>query len=341
MVFSSSQYFASYPPYNDPYTYLKTQSIAAAIGLVAMVIAWKMDYRIFRKLTFPAMLVVFALLIFMVVSKEIEERGGAARWLEILGVNFQPSEFVKVMLPLMLANMLAKSQREIRSFTQGFLPSLIFTGVVSGLILLQKDLSSAMVVGATGFILMFCAGVRPAYMGATLLSGVAAVVAAIILEPYRLERLYAWLDPWSDPLDGGYQAIQSLMALGSGGLTGVGLGAGGSKWYYLPSRHTDFIFSVWGEEMGFVGACVLVIIYLFFIWRCMNVAFRSDTMYRGLLALGLTSSITVQAFINLGVVTGLLPVTGVTLPFISYGGTSLCITLLMTGILLNLSQYRR
>ncbi|MEG1536922.1 MAG: putative lipid II flippase FtsW [Clostridiales bacterium] len=339
MVFSSSQYFASYAPYNDAYTFVKQQAISAVIGIVAMIAAYKLDYPWYRRFCLPAFLAVLVLLVFMAVSEQIAVIGGAQRWMEIGGLQFQPSELSKIALPMLLACMLSQWQKEIKSFKCACY-CIGLTGLVCGLILLQKDLSTAAVVGMSAFVMMVCAGVAGKYLGIVVAGGVGAGVLAIVLEPYRLERVYSWLNPWDYPKDEGYQAIQSLLALGSGGLSGVGLGAGGAKWFYLPSRHTDFIFSVLGEELGFVGGVFLIALFMLFVWRGMTTAVKAENTFASLLAAGLTSAIAAQALVNLGVVTGLLPVTGVTLPFVSYGGTSLVVTLIMTGMLLNISRFR-
>ncbi len=339
MVFSSSQYFARYEPYNDTYYFLKAQVRYALVGLVLMLIASRVNLRLYRQVSSPVYLVVLALLVFMVASTKIETIGGAQRWLEVGGFSFQPSELAKIALPMVLARWIADHRDRVEEFKLGYLPTIGLTVVTAGLILLQKDLSSAVVVAAAGVIVMFCGGVRISHLVATFLVGVAGVAGAILIEPYRLARITAWLDPRSDPLGDGYQTIQSWLALGSGGLTGVGLGNGGSKWFYLPARHTDFIFSVLGEELGFLGALVVVLIFAVLIWRGIMVAVRVRNLYAALLAMGVISAFAVQTFVNLGVVSGLLPVTGVTLPLVSYGGTSLVVSLIMMGILLNISRY--
>lgn len=339
MVFSSSQYFARYEPYNDTYYFLKAQLKFAAIGLVLMILAYKLNLRVYRKLTYPAATVVLGLLIFMVVSTQIETIGGAQRWLEIGGFSFQPSELAKIALPMVMAKWISDHRDQMRDFKRGFLPTIGITFLTAGLILLEKHLSSAIVVGVTGVVIMFCGGVRLLYLAGTAGIGLVGVVGAILIEPFRIKRILAWLDPYSDPLGDGYQTIQSWLALGSGGLTGVGLGNGGSKWFYLPERHTDFIFSILGEEWGFIGGLVVILLYGLLIWRGIMVAVRVRNLYVSLLAMGIIVAFAVQAFINLGVCTGLLPVTGVTLPLISYGGTSLVVSLVMIGILMNISRY--
>jgi len=338
MVFSSSQYVADYK-YNDPFYFLRTQVLAAAIGLVCLFLAYHMPLRLIRAFTWPTALLVLGLLVFMAFSSNIATIGGAERWLGIGGFRFQPSELCKVALPLVMARLLSERRQDILSFKRAYMPSISIIILASVLIVLQRDLSSAVVVAAAGFIIMFCAGINGFYLFGTAILGFAAAAAAIIMEPYRLERMQSWLDPWSDPLDTGMQMVQSLLAFGNGGLSGVGLGAGGSKWYYLPYAHNDFIFSVLGEELGFIGVVFVILLFIVLLWRGLNTAAHADDSFAGLLALGLISSIGVQTLINMGVVTGLLPVTGVTLPFISYGGTSLVVSLAAVGLLLNISRY--
>lgn len=339
MVFSSSQYFAQYKPYNDVYYFLKKQMTNAAVGGVALLFAYKVNYHLFRKLSYTAFLVVLGLLVFMVASQNIDTIGGAQRWLTIAGQNFQPSELAKIALPMVMAKWCTDNLGQIRSFKHGFVPAVLLTGLTAGLILAQKDLSSSLVVAMAGVIILFCAGARFTHFLSLIGVGLTGVAAAIYFAPYRLERVYAWLDPWGHAQDEGWQTVQSLMAIGSGGLTGVGLGAGGSKWYYLPERHTDFIFSVLCEEMGFLGALFVLALICFILWRGIMIAVKAPNTYFSLLAIGLIGSIGVQSVINLGVCTGLLPVTGITLPFVSYGGTSLVVSMTMIGMLLNISRY--
>ena len=340
MVFSSSVYVAAYE-HDDAFYFLRAQGISAALGLLGMFLAYHMRMRHLRLLTWPLSLLVLGLLIFMVTSANIPSIGGTLRFLRLGGRSFQPSELCKLVLPLFMAKLLSDNMPRIREFKRAFLPALIAVGLTSMMIVLQRDLSSAVVVACTGFIMMYCAGIQSGYLLGTLCVGSGLGALAIIMEPYRLERMYSWLDPWSDPSNAGLQMVQSLLALGNGGFSGVGLGAGGSKWYYLPERHNDFIFSVLGEELGFVGAFLVIFLFVLLLWRGLRTAARTDDVYASLLALGLTASLGVQTLINLGVVTGLLPVTGVTLPFISYGGSSLLVSLTAVGLLLNISRLPR
>lgn len=333
MVFSASSYVADYE-FGDAYYYLRTQGVAAAIGLIGMFVAYHMRMRHLRLLAWPFFVLVLALLVFMAVS-------GAVRWLRLSGYSFQPSELCKLAIPLLMAKFLSDNLPRIREFKKVFIPALIAIGIPSALIVMQPDLSSGVVVACAGFIMMFCAGIRAGYLAGTVGLGAGLGALAISIEPYRLERMYSWLDPWSDPSNTGFQMVQSLLALGNGGLSGTGLGAGGSKWYYLPESHNDFIFSVLGEELGFIGAAVVILLFVLLLWRGLRVAAHTEDTFASLLALGLTSSLAVQTLINLGVVTGLLPVTGVTLPVISYGGSSLVVSLAAVGLLLNISRLPR
>jgi cell division protein FtsW len=338
MVFSSSQYLAQYD-YGDPYYYLKSQAKNAGLGLIAMFIAYKINYKVYKKLAWPIFGLVIILLLLVLFSGSGESAGGAERWLNLAGFRFQPSEVCKLAMILLLAKICSDHQKSMASFTRGFLPCIALTLVAALLVFAQNALSSASIIAVTAVIMMYCAGVRWQYLGATVGIGFAAGIAVIANTEFRANRIAAYLDPWKDPLGDGFQTVQSLLAIGNGGLTGVGLGAGGSKWYYLPEGYTDFIFSVLAEEMGFLGCLFVIALFGILIWRGLMVAIGLKDMFCSLLALGATVMIGLQAFINLGVVTGLLPVTGVTLPFISYGGTSLIICLISMGILLNLSRY--
>lgn len=342
MVFSSSQYFAQYPPYNDTYYFLKKQAEFAALGILGMFVLSRVNYRIYYKLAWPAFIVSILLLgglVVMILAGSGDETKGAVRWLELGGLRFQPSEVAKLSLILLLAKILTDREQFNKSFTKGFIPVIALIGLTCGLVFAQTALSMTIIIACTSFAMMYCAGINFAYLIGTVILGAGGVVGAIIMKPFRMQRIYAYLDPWSDPLGSGFQTVQSLLAIGSGGLSGVGLGAGGSKWYYLPERHTDFIFSVLAEETGFLGCLVVILLFGILVWRGLTIAVNMPDRFGSLLAFGITFMIGFQAFFNLGVVTGLLPATGITLPFISSGGTSLIICLFSAGILLNLSKY--
>jgi len=239
---------------------------------------------------------------------------------------------------LVMAHLLALEPHKIQSFRKGVLPILGLLGVIAGLIMLQPDLGTTLVIAATAFFMLIAAGARATHIGSLIGIGLGLVVASIVAAPYRMRRIFAFLDPWADPLGKGYQTIQALLALGPGGLFGLGLGQSRQKFLYLPENHTDFIFAMIGEELGFVGASLVILLFFLFAWRGFRVAMRAPDPFMGFLAVGLTAMVAIQAMINMGVVSGVLPVTGITLPFISYGGTSLVFTMLGVGVLLNISR---
>ena len=265
--------------------------------------------------------------------------GGAGRWLSIGGVVFQPSEMVKIAIIIFMARSLSFNRKHIKDFNKGVLPHLLVLSVVFLLILGQPDLGTAVVIAATIYLLLAVAGARISHLLALLFLGIGFLIAAIYAEPYRLKRLTAYLNPYEDPIGAGFQSIQSTLALGSGGLFGMGLGNSGQKFLYIPERHTDFIYAILGEELGFLGAGFILILFVILAWRGFKIAAAAPDQFASLLAAGITIMITMQAVLNIGVVTGVFPVTGITLPFISYGGSSLVFTLAAVGVLLNISRY--
>ena len=338
MVLSASQYFAQNKPYEDSFYFLKAQAKNAILGIVVMVLAMNINYQKYRKLVWPALIGAFLLMMLIALTSLGSSAKGAEQWLDLGFVRFQPSEIMKIALVLFLAKSLSERREMLSSFSKGFLPYLALIGVVCVAVALQ-DLGTAMVIAGTAFIMLYCSGTRPAHLMMLVGAGIAFFVFMVMLEPYRMNRLLGFMDPWSDPLGTGYQTIQSLLAIGSGGFTGVGLGAGGAKWLYLPERHTDFIFAVMAEETGLLGGAFLILLFMFFAWRGFNIAMKVQDSFGSLLAAGITIMISLQAFINIGIAVGALPVTGITLPFISYGGTSLVISLAAVGVLLNISRF--
>lgn len=336
MVFSSSA-VTSEQMLNDPYYYLKRQTMWAIMGFCAMLAAMKLDYGQLRRLVNPFFIFcIISLVLVILIGSSVK---GSTRWLGIGSLSFQPSEVTKLGMVMYLSQFLSQKQYKIKSFVYGIVPVIILLALVCGLILAQPDLGTAAVIAGTTYCMLLAAGARPSHLGLLALAGVALIALAIIVAPYRMERFMAFLDPWADPTDDGFQTIQSLLAIGSGGLFGVGLGASRQKLYYLPERHTDFIFAIIGEELGFLGAGLIVLLFFIFAWRGLRVAITARDNFSCLLATGITTMIVLQAIVNMGVTTGSLPVTGITLPFISYGGSSLLFTMTAVGILLNLSQY--
>jgi cell division protein FtsW len=336
MVFSSSSY-AAMLSHHDPFYYLKRQGMWAVLALAAMFFAARVDYFRLERWANSFFLLSLFLLVLVLVGGLATK--GAVRWLSLGPLTFQPSELVKLALVLYLARGLARKQDRLESFKEGILPPLVVLGVAAGLVLAQPDLGTAIILAGTTYLMLFAAGARPSHLSLLAVAGIAATLAAIVGEEYRLERLLAFRNPEADPQGAGFQTLQSLLALGSGRLFGVGLGFSRQKFLYVPEQHTDFIFAILGEELGFVGCLAVLILLFVVIWRGTRVALLAPNAFGRLLASGITSMLAFQALINLGVVTGTLPVTGITLPFVSYGGSSLLVTLAAVGVLLNLSRH--
>lgn len=334
MVYSASSYSAFFS-LKDSMFYLKKQGISAIIGILVMFFMIRFDYHRLKKFTPAIMLVTVILLVIVLFTDEVN---GARRWIKLPGFSLQPSEIAKYVVILYMAKSIEFKGEKIKGFVYGILPYLIVSGFYAGLVLAEKNLSIATVILMVTLIVLFVAGARWVHFAGLL--GIVGTLGTlgIVLEPYRMERFISFLDPWKDPRGDGYQLIQSLLALGSGGITGVTLGKSRQKCYYIPEPHNDFIFAIIGEELGLIGCTILIILFLIVIWRGIRVAMRAKDTYGTLLAVGITSVIAVQAVINIAVVTGSMPVTGVPLPFISYGGSSLLFNLMAMGILLNVSR---
>lgn len=338
MVFSASAVMAM-TSYGDPFYFLKRQAIWAAVGIISMVIFMNFDYWHYKK--FPTVIIGLSilLLILVLVPGIGRTSHGAQRWIGFGPIGISPSEPAKLALAIYLAAMFSKETYEIRSFIRGVLPPIALGLIMFGLIYLQPDLGTGLTLIGTTFIMLFSAGANLWHLAALVALGTPGVFAAIVSEDYRKRRFLAFLNPWADPKDSGYQIIQSLYALGSGGPFGVGLGKSKQKFLYLPEMHSDFIFAIIGEELGFMGAAAVIMLFFFFAWRGYRIAIKAPDCFSCLLACGLTSMILFQAIINIGVVTATLPITGIPLPFLSSGGSSLVFTLAAVGILLNISRY--
>ncbi|AHF07717.1 stage V sporulation protein E [Desulfitobacterium metallireducens] len=340
MVYSSSA-VKGYIQYDDPYHFLKMEVIWVGLGLVAMAVTMRLDLQLLRRFAKPALILAVVLLIMVKIPGVGRRVNGADRWIGLGPLSIQPSEVIKLSMVLVMAHLLSLNPYKIQSFRKGLLPILGLLGLVAGLIMLQPDLGTTLAIAGTTFFMLIAAGARVSHLLALGGTGIGLVVAAIAAAPYRMRRITAFLDPWADPSGKGYQTIQALLALGPGGLFGLGLGQSKQKFLYLPENHTDFIFAMIGEELGFVGASLVVILFFMFAWRGFRVAMGAPDAFAGLLAVGLTAMVSIQAMINMGVVSGILPVTGITLPFLSYGGTSLVFTMIGVGVLLNISRESR
>ena len=338
MVYSSSA-VSAYVNFNDSYYFLKRQIIWVTMGMIAMLLTLNIDYHAWKKFGTPILIITIILLSLVLIPGFGKVVNGARRRLGFGSLYLQPSEIAKLSMVLFSSASLAGQQEKIRSFLKGLLPQLVILLVIFGLILKEPDLGTALAIGGTIFILLFTAGAKLSHLTSLGVIGIVGIVAAIILEPYRLKRLLAFSNPWADPLDTGYHIIQSLYALGSGGLFGVGLGRSREKFLYLPEPHTDFIFAILGEELGFIGTITVILLFFLFAWRGYKIAISAPDIYGSLLAAGLTTMIVLQALMNIAVVTASMPVTGIPLPFISFGGSALIFTLAGVGILLNISRY--
>ena len=337
MVFSSSAVYAL-EKYNDSYYFLKRQAVWCLLGTGVLLVVKKMDYRKLQQHTYPIMLATFLLLLAVMFPQVSKEVGGARRWLTLGGFSFQPSELAKFALVLFIAKSLVKRADKLRDFAYGYLPNLVVLGFFFVPILFQPDFGTAVIICMVTFTMLFVAGLRKKFLFLSVLALIPFIASAILSAEYRTRRIIAFLDPWQDPSNAGFQAIQSFYAFGRGGYWGTGLGASHQKLFYLPEAHTDFIFSVIGEELGFLGTTAIVLLFSILIWRGFVTACRAKDPFGTHLATGLTLLIGFQAFINLGVTVGLLPTKGLTLPFISMGGSSMLITMLSVGILLNISE---
>ena len=342
MVFSASYYYAqNYAGADyDGYFYLKKQAVYMLIGYPIMLLLSFFDYRRLEKYKVIGFLVSVVLLVAVLIFGE--ELNGGKRWLKIAGQSIQPSEIAKFGMMLYMCAFMSKKHAVMRDFKRGMLPMLLVIGVICGLIMLQPNMSMAVIVGMMGNALLFAGGADIKQM---LLLGVVLVALFVlfaVIEPYRFARLTSFRDPWNDGdggLGSGYQLIQSLYALGSGGLFGLGLNNSRQKLLYMTYGESDFIFAILGEELGFVGAVAVMCAYGFIIFRGLRTALRCRDRFGSLLATGITVVFALQVFVNIGVVTGSMPTTGQALPFISAGGSSLLIFLAAMGVLLNISRY--
>ncbi len=336
MVYSTSAILAG-ERFQDPYYFLKRQALYAGIGFALMIFMIFFPFRVLNRCAYPFLILSILALVAVLIPGIGVRAGGAMRWLRILSFTFQPSEFAKLGLVIFLAFFLTKKEEKIRSFSFGFLPTLLISGLVVGLVLKEPDFGTAFFLMVMVFLLLFLGGARVIYIAGAVLLAVPVVYYLLTSAAYRTKRLMSFIRPWDDPTGTSFQIVQSFLSFGSGGLFGLGLGEGKQKLFFLPAPHTDFIFSIIGEEMGLVGAMGVVLLFFLFTLRGMQIGYSLGDRFGSYLALGLTLMISLQAVINMGVVLGLLPTKGLTLPFISYGGTSLIANLVGVGILLHLS----
>lgn len=340
MVYSASAIMAQ-ENYQDSFYFLKREIVFTLGGLVLIFVGKSIDYHRYLKLTYPILLFVLGLLLLVFIPGIGYSVGGAQRWIRVFGFGIQPSEITKLGIIFFLAYSLSKRGEKIKDFKWGFLPNVLIPGFFIGLVLLQKDLGTAFVMTMVVMTLLYISGTRILYLLGSALATLPVLYFLIFRVDYRRRRILAFLDPWEHQLDAGFQIIQSYMAFYSGGLTGTGLGQGKQKMFYLPEAHTDFIFSVLGEELGLIGVLFILGLFLLLMIRGTKISLKAPDRYGSLLAAGITALITTQTLINVAVVMGLLPTKGLPLPFISHGGTSLLVLCFMVGILLNISSQIR
>jgi len=339
MVYSSSSVFAL-TEYNDSAFFMKRQLMWTLLGLGLMAITMRVDHRHLSKQHVAIILLVVSLLLFgaTLIPGIGRMVNGSRRWLRFGMLSFQPSELAKFTLVVYLSYFMAKKGERIRDFKNGLVPAYVITALFLVLAALQPDFGSAMTIAGVAGIMLFAGGANVLHLGGTVLAALPVVFVAVVHKAYRWRRITAFLNPWEDQDGAGYQIIQSFIAFGSGGVFGRGLGEGRQKLLFLPERHSDFIYAVIGEELGLIGAVVVIVLFLIILWRGVKISLAARDPFSRFLALGTTILICVQGAFNMAVVTGLLPTKGIALPLVSYGGSSLVVTLGALGVLLNISK---
>ena len=339
MVYSASSVIAL-KRFGSDIFFFKRQVVYALAAILVLIVCRHMPYTFYKKMAYPILIVAFLLLVGLYLPGVGHPVGGARRWLKVFGLSFQPSEFARLALIIYLAYSMSKKQEKIKIFAIGFLPHTLVFGGFGTLIVMQPDFGMAVMLALITWTMLFVGGVRLPYLLAAL-AGIFPIFYYLLIHAgYRLRRLTTFLDPWRYESDAGYQIVHSLMAFGSGGIMGAGIGNSYQKLFYLPEPHTDFVFSVLGEELGLVGVCLIMGLYAMILWRGIFVAMKARDLFAVYLAAGLTSALGFQVCVNAGVAMGLLPTKGLTLPFVSYGGTSLLMNAAAIGILMNISAQR-
>jgi len=340
MIFSSSSATA-YASHHDSAYYLKRQLLWLVVGLVVAFCAYRYDYRRLKRFAPLALMLSFVALLAVLVPHVGVTAGGARRWIGVGPISFQPSELAKLGLILYLACALSSRTDRITSLTRGVFALCVPLFLMVMLVLVEPDMGTATLLVLTAFTMLFVAGARMPHLFGVIMVTVPFVVLSVLSSSYKRARIFAFVDPWKDPQNTGFHIVQSLLALGSGGLFGVGLGASRAKFFYLPEQYTDFIFAILGEELGLIGAVSVVLLFVILAHRGIRIALAAPDRFGFFLATGCVALIVIQAFINIGVVTSSWPVTGVPLPFVSFGGSSLVVNLVAVALLINIGQHRR
>jgi cell division protein FtsW len=339
MVYSASSIMAE-KKFHDSFFFLKRQSVFALLGFIVMYIAMRTDYHFWHKAAVPVLLICLASLVLVFIPGIGGSVKGATRWIRFPGFNFQPAELAKLALIIFMAYSLDRKREQIR-WVKGLIPYMLILMLMIGLLMIQPDMGSSMTLAGVAMVMLFAGGMRISHVISIFLFSAPFVYYAIRHKEYRWRRITSFLNPWADPGNTGFQIIQSWLAFGTGGIGGQGLGEGKQKLFYLPEAHTDFILSVIGEELGFIGTVTVAAMFFLLVHRSIRVAVYAEDNFGRFLALGIAVLLGAQAFVNIAVVMGLLPTKGLALPFISYGGSSLILSLLAIGILLNISSRMR
>jgi cell division protein FtsW len=339
MVLSTS-YLYSQEHFSDGTYFFRKQLTAVGLGLLTLFIAVLLPAPAYRRIAYPLLALTLLMLALVLIPGIGLSRGGARRWLNLAGFVFQPAELAKISIVAYLAHSLAKKKEKVQTFAIGILPHLMIGGLFLGLVLLEPDLGTALILGLILFLMLFLSGARSAHLLCIGLMALPVLALSVIGAEYRLRRLLTFLDPWRDASSSGFQIIQSYIAFGSGELLGRGLGESRQKLFYLPEAHTDFIFSVIGEELGLLGALAVLALFGIIVVRGFRLTSRIAEPFEQYLCFGLTTLLGLQALIHMGVVMGLMPTKGLVLPFISYGGSAMVMNLAGAGILLSLSRRR-
>ena len=340
MIYSSSYVWAEYK-YADAFKYVKAESLFFIVGIILMFIVSKIDYMKYYKNANIVLGICVFLLILVIIPGVGTVRNGSRSWFGIGSFGIQPSEFTKLSLIIFASKYLSNNEKYLKSIKKGVLPLLGLLILIFGLIMLQPDFGTGTVIVMSIIAILFISGVNFNFFIKMACVGLVGVAVLIMIAPYRLQRILSFINPWSDPLGSGFQIIQSLYAIGPGGLLGLGFGNSIQKHFYLPEPQTDFIFSIISEEFGFLGVIIVASLFLTIIYRGLKISLNSTDLFSKYLSFGITFQIAFQSILNLMVVVGLIPVTGVTLPFLSYGGSSLLISMISIGILLNISRYNK
>ena len=337
MVFSASYVQSSFK-HHDAYYFLKRNVIYAILGFISMMFISNIDYTFWKK-NAKAIGIVATILLLLVITPLGIKANGARRWLGFGGLTIQPAEIAKFATIIITAKIIEIRYDKMKSLTKGVIPVLIVPIIFFALIMCQPNMSTAGTIILVVFVMVFVAGMNMKFVIAMFGSGVAAFLVLALTSEYRLKRILSFLDPFQDPLGNGYQVIQGLYALGSGGLFGMGLGKSQQKWFYIPEPQNDFIFAIIGEELGLVGCAIVIMLFVILVYRCVRIALKCSNVFACMMVIGIGAQIGIQAALNIAVATSSMPVTGVALPFISYGGTSLIIFMSAVGIVLNISKH--